>query len=479
MVPTRFKIALAALAAAGLACSLFGGPVTPAPTAPAGSGPRADYGDAPDPAFPSLFTSDGARTLDITQFWLGNLDNPSATSEPDAKIIDSDELDDGLEEFVFTGTGIALVFRAVKSSTAEDGSVYFNLLVDTNGDGVWGGASEWAVVNREVYLPPGASELINAPLPATDFYEVWIRATVTDAPVDLAAFPGGWDGTGQFAQGEVEDYRLPRPDAPPTETPTVTPTPTETPTGTPTERVITSLPPTLTFTPTKFAFTGDFVIECSPPEDAIEHGGSIRIGLHLVSGAHTPPDRFRVFAQAGDAAPGTVAITLDPPAGADGWAPWKDGAGFTVRSLAVDPPERIEEVIVTLQLQSRSTTRYLQCKVYVVHRDATPTPTATPTATATARPPVKTPSIVPSSQQVSLGSTVYFSGSGFTPNGPLTKTFTRPDGYSFGYELNADANGNMTGSLYLSTDQPTGSWAVTVVDQTSGQQTRTTFTVVP
>src|SRR3990172_4780092 len=116
MVPTRFKIALAALAAAGLACSLFGGPVPPAPTAPAGSGPRADYGDAPDPAFPSLFTSDGARTLHITQFWLGNLDNPSATSEPDAKIIDSDELDDGLEEFVFTGTGIALVFRAVKSS---------------------------------------------------------------------------------------------------------------------------------------------------------------------------------------------------------------------------------------------------------------------------------------------------------------------------------------------------------------------------
>src|SRR5258708_2988542 len=32
--------------------------------------------------------------------------------------------------------------------------------------------------------------------------------TLSDTPIDATAFPSGWDGTGEFAKGETEDYLL-------------------------------------------------------------------------------------------------------------------------------------------------------------------------------------------------------------------------------------------------------------------------------
>ncbi|MBI4631548.1 MAG: hypothetical protein HY740_07530, partial [Chloroflexi bacterium] len=208
--------------------------------------------------------------------------------------------------------------------------------------------------NREVRLAAGASEIIEARLTSFTSQNFWIRATLTDKPVDAAAFSNGWDGTGEFAKGEVEDYRFPRPTIipPPTDS-TITPPPTKTPTP--------------THTPTRF-------------------------------------------------------ITSLPP------------------------------------------------------RTNTPTSTTTPTTKPTERV-IFTLDVRP--QQVGLGQTVFFTGTGFTPNGSVTKTFTRPDGSNFGFQTHADAQGVVTASLEIGKDQPPGLWTVIVTDEATKRQVRSTFQVNP
>ncbi len=346
---SRLRIVIALLIISSFACNF---PPQATPT-PAARTLIADYGDAPDPNYPSLLASRGAHTLDITPFWLGNTQEPSATTEPDAKIVDRDELDDGLERVTAQGSAMLLTFRAVKSRTASEGMVYFNLLADLNGDGRWQGQNEWVTINKEIQLAPGASEIVEARLASFTSQNFWIRVTLTDKPVDAAAFPNGWDGTGEFAKGEVEDYRFPRPMIPPkTITPTLTPTPT---------RYITSLPPrTDTPTPTRFITS-------------------------LPRPTNTPTKL-----------PGIEILTLD-----------------------------------------------LQ-----------------PT-------------------QPTLGQTVHFTGTGFTPNGAVTKTFIRPDSSSFGFQTHADAQGVVTASLEITKDQPPGLWTVIVTDEVTKRQVRSTFNVSP
>jgi hypothetical protein len=487
MLTSRIPTAIAVLVGTSLACNVLAGSGSPAaPTnTPSAPGPLADYGDAPDPAFPSLFASNGAHTLDITQFWLGNFADPSATTERDAKIVNRDELDDGLERIKFQGATPTLAFRAVKGKAASDGVAYFNLLVDLNGDGHWQGQPEWVVENREVSLAPGASELIEAPLPPQSLSDVWIRAALTDERVDPAAFPDGWDGTGEFARGEVEDYLLSVPAFPPPTEPPFTPTPTPTPT-----RYITSVPPktqTPTVTPKPpFVYTGDFVPVCDPDGATILHGESIFVRLKLVSGAETPPERFIVGLEyvvapdlnnpeIGRAGQGTLQPV--PLEGLDGWSAWGDEVGFVFKSLAVDGPERVEDVGISIVLQSRSTTRFLFCRLHVKHAAALPALTPTPTATATPQKTVLTLDVFP--RRVSLGGTVSITGDGFAPNGQVTKTFVRPDGFTFRFQTTADAYGVVIGSLALTQDQPLGEWRVIATDEATGRQAQATFTVVP
>lgn len=168
----------------------------------------ADFGDAPDPTFPSLLASDGARTFDVSPFWLGN----GATIEEDAQVVDLDPMDDGMVAVLVTAGEVRVTFEATRSETSQAGVVYFNLLADTNGDGRWqavqtseGPVQEWIVVNQAVQLAPGARERITAKFPLVGGnLEAWVRATLTDSKVTAS----DWDGTGRFDQGEVEDHRI-------------------------------------------------------------------------------------------------------------------------------------------------------------------------------------------------------------------------------------------------------------------------------
>jgi hypothetical protein len=64
---------------------------------------------------------------------------------------------------------------------------------------------EWIVVNQPLDLAPGEIERVKAEFRLVGGnLEVWMRATLTDTPVQ----GDEWDGTGQFERGEVEDHRI-------------------------------------------------------------------------------------------------------------------------------------------------------------------------------------------------------------------------------------------------------------------------------
>lgn len=101
---------------------------------------------------------------------------------------------------------------------------YVNVLVDWNQDGVWSArdsdlecaANRWTfvqpVMNWRVpngYVGPlsglGPPDFLIGP---KDGY-VWVRCTITDEPVPLGGgMIGWWNGEGDFAEGETEDYLL-------------------------------------------------------------------------------------------------------------------------------------------------------------------------------------------------------------------------------------------------------------------------------
>jgi hypothetical protein len=203
---------------------------------------HADYGDAPDDGdadqgiassqFPTQEVSNGARHTDTTRSALGYfLDDGTLAVSAELGATDPDDpdgvpnLDDVLgpdqdlydDGFFIGGVPVAgsYSFPVIVSvaADAEEKTRYINILADWNGDLEWrgddtNGAAEWVVKNFEVTVAPGTSDRLFAPSAAigTTVIGIWYRVTLSDTPVDAAAFDEGWDGTGVFAEGETEDY---------------------------------------------------------------------------------------------------------------------------------------------------------------------------------------------------------------------------------------------------------------------------------
>lgn len=227
--------------AGGAGCGITG------PAATLSSDPNAvlaDYGDAPDglpskypsgitASFPTQFVNNGARHLDTADSAFGPLKADgtlSVSAETDATDAadpdgvqnidepgtdsDHDALDDGLLTPVLAAGGSNKIsFLASVASGAPKTTRYVNMVADWDQNGAWansGGADEWIVQNMAIDVDPGTTKLLTTPEfmagPTTD--NVWLRMTMSDTPIDAAAFTTGWDGTGEFAKGETEDYLL-------------------------------------------------------------------------------------------------------------------------------------------------------------------------------------------------------------------------------------------------------------------------------
>ncbi|MHA2609849.1 MAG: InlB B-repeat-containing protein [bacterium JZ-2024 1] len=149
-----------------------------------------DFGDAPDPTYPSLLSSNGARHDSTCRAWLGRwVDN-----ENDADLPDKDWFDDSIIQIA------PLTVRV--SNYNWPGTLYLNVLSDQNNDGDWSDPGEWVVQNQPVNLPLRRS----APVETTFTWDEkrWIRITLTGAPIT----DNPWTGTGSFEIGETEDYNI-------------------------------------------------------------------------------------------------------------------------------------------------------------------------------------------------------------------------------------------------------------------------------
>jgi hypothetical protein len=151
-----------------------------------------DFGDAPEPKYPTALVRDGARHLDVTRAWLGSsVDREKeANRQEDSLDYTGDKFDDGLV------AAAPLEFAVTNSDW--DGPLYVNALVDYNGDGDWTDEDEWRIQNLEANVPMGETMEF-----ATDFVFdelMWLRITITGEPLE------SYDGTGEFAIGETEDH---------------------------------------------------------------------------------------------------------------------------------------------------------------------------------------------------------------------------------------------------------------------------------
>lgn len=180
-----------------------------------------DYGDAPDPTFPSLKSSNGARHVNTEYEWLG----PEVTKEGDSLQINADDKDDGITISNIWGLQpcaqvVLPVIVSVKNKNdpahiyGNNKLLYLNMLFDWDMSGKWEGAvncglpaPEHAVVNYPINVSNWPQDMTTKTIgvslvtgPITQ--NIWARATLTyDQKVN---FP--WSGIGEFSFGETEDY---------------------------------------------------------------------------------------------------------------------------------------------------------------------------------------------------------------------------------------------------------------------------------
>ncbi|HAV65432.1 MAG TPA: hypothetical protein DCY13_24030 [Verrucomicrobiales bacterium] len=205
------------------------------------SAPMGDYGDAPEGApaypgvtgaFPTLFATvnsvlnrpgahalvTGVETLGRTvsrETDAGDLSDPDGV--PNLEDADSDE-----RMFLAWNPNTSpatahLIFDVSVAIDAADEDRHVNLLFDFDQNGAWSGAAagtEWAVKNFVVRVAPGSRATLVSPgfrwgLPERPPTLVWMRAALTPETIDPATFGlPGWDGSGAFASGEIEDAKV-------------------------------------------------------------------------------------------------------------------------------------------------------------------------------------------------------------------------------------------------------------------------------
>jgi len=210
--------------------------------------PRGDYGDAPDTSeayagvagqFPTRYATTngykrqpGCHTLQTGGETLGTRVSAEVDAmdpnDPDGvpNLVDADS--DERAYVVLDGLETRLAFTVSVAATAPDTDRYLNVLIDFDQSGSWGtGASgpEWPIANLMLDVAPGTSPTVITPAfswgrDSVRSSPVWMRALLSRQSVDASRYDAtvGWDGSGQFEHGEVEDFFVFLMENPPTPT---------------------------------------------------------------------------------------------------------------------------------------------------------------------------------------------------------------------------------------------------------------------
>lgn len=162
-----------------------------------------DFGDAPDPPYPTLIGSNGAQHT-VGNLFLGMLIDPEADGQPDATAT-GDDLSGMADEDGVAFNPLPLVpgqpGMLIVTLVAPVGGARLSGWVDFNGDG------SWATAGDQIFVAQPLAAGIN-PLP----FIVPLTATpniVTFARFRLHTNPGGVPFVGAIPYGEVEDYQVP------------------------------------------------------------------------------------------------------------------------------------------------------------------------------------------------------------------------------------------------------------------------------
>lgn len=157
-----------------------------------------DFGDAPDPAYPTLLVNNGARHTIVPSVFMGSLIDAEADGQPDAQASgdDTTNLDD--EDGVsFAGP----LYAGASGTTLVACSVsgYLWAWMDFNANGSWSDSGE--MIAGGATVTSGLNAVVFS-IPATSFVgKTFARFRFTTMPAVLAP-------TGPASDGEVEDYQV-------------------------------------------------------------------------------------------------------------------------------------------------------------------------------------------------------------------------------------------------------------------------------
>jgi hypothetical protein len=171
--------------------------------------PAPDFGDAPDPMYPTKKASNGARNLFIGREWLGeNAVQTTTTWEWDARAVDNDN---GVRIEWFDGEPPKIRFTVVISTSAQPGRyvtgnpaklMHLNAWVDWNNDGSWAQAGDYVIVDDTFDGPTVKQFPLNIPEGVDPQNIGWARFRL-----DYGENVASWVGAGKYG-GEVEDYKI-------------------------------------------------------------------------------------------------------------------------------------------------------------------------------------------------------------------------------------------------------------------------------
>ncbi|HAL91599.1 MAG TPA: hypothetical protein DCM68_01055 [Verrucomicrobia bacterium] len=157
-----------------------------------------DFGDAPDPSYPTLLANNGARHRTPSAYWLGGVapdTEPNGLQDPQAMGDDNSNVDD--EDLVAVAATLVRGSNKTISVTASTNG-FLSIWVDYNADGDWADAGEQAVV--DLALVPGANSVGWAPPSTAQLGSTFGRVRFSSV--------GGLSHTGLATDGEVEDYAI-------------------------------------------------------------------------------------------------------------------------------------------------------------------------------------------------------------------------------------------------------------------------------
>ncbi len=342
------------------------------PSAPtAGGAVKADFGDAPDGApagyagapgvighFPSKAGAPGPRHSPFGDFFLGAGVNGEAASAQ----VNKDRFDDGastsLAKCGSSTLKVVLNGTALPAATLASAHVaYVNAWFDWNRDGDWADSSdgcspEWAIQNFPVSMdklaPAGVVVLPIGFTAGKHTRDIWERVTLTlDQPVSA---PDGGGSATPYSEGETEDYLIPAGEPRPIISTRKRRREREWRREEREEK--------------KRRKRGKFSVSCAPEPAVIPHGGVATVKFVIVDSGKgwifgTPA------AQKGPGGKASVTPVKPQPKGVPPGFVAADG--FKQSGSEVDPPLRVQTVVVKFTFRRGKQTQNLSCKVLIIH----------------------------------------------------------------------------------------------------------------